>query len=200
MWMIEFMTKRKNALVVVKMVFFYFFPKKDYFCKNNQAIQLMIKRILYQIFLLLIIFFSLTVIGKFLYSETLLQQNERMLAEIQTVNPTSFARFDKFIQDIETHTKWRVYVTSSFRTAEEQAELRQDDPRNARSGKSKHNLGRAIDLNLYPAQQVWKGWLRKSSPKKSWEQSGVIEIAHKHGLKWGGHFKTYYDPVHFEIP
>jgi D-alanyl-D-alanine carboxypeptidase len=160
-----------------------------------------ILRIVKQIFLLIIIFFSLVVMGKFLYSGTYVKHhNRKMLEAIRMENPTYFNRFDKFIQEIETTTDWRVHVTSGFRTAEEQAELHDEDARNARSGKSKHNLAKAIDMNLYPAHQVWGGWLRKNTPKKAWEMSGIMPIAQKHGLKWGGHFKTYYDPVHFEIP
>jgi D-alanyl-D-alanine carboxypeptidase/Family of unknown function (DUF5715) len=160
-----------------------------------------ILRFFKQTFLVLVIFFSLVVIGRFVYSETYVKHHNRdMLESIGKVNPVYFHRFDKFIQEIETTTEWRVHVTSGFRTQEEQAELHEEDPRNARSGKSKHNLGRAIDINLYPAQRIWTGWLRKSTPKKNWEASGILPIAQKHGLKWGGNFKTYYDPVHFEIP
>jgi hypothetical protein len=160
-----------------------------------------ILRFIKQTFLVLVIFFSLVVIGKFVYSESYVKHHNRdMLESIRAINLTHFQRFDRFIQEIETTTEWRVHVTSGFRTAEEQAELREEDPRNARSGKSKHNLGRAIDINLYPAQRIWGGWLRKSTSKKNWEASGVLQIAQKHGLKWGGNFKTYYDPVHFEIP
>jgi hypothetical protein len=160
-----------------------------------------ILRTIKQIFLLIVIFFSLAVIGKFVYSGTYVKHhNRKMLEAIRVENLAYFDRFDKFIQEIETTTDWRVHVTSGFRTAEEQAELREEDPRNARSGKSKHNLGRAIDINLYPAHSVWGGWLRKNTPKKTWEMSGILPIARKHGLKWGGNFKNYYDPVHFEIP
>jgi hypothetical protein len=159
-----------------------------------------IVRILRQTFLLLVIFFSLAVIGKFVYVSTYVKHhNKEILMEVKAIDPVYFERFDAFIREVETTTPWRVYVTSAYRSAEEQAELHDDNPKNARSGKSKHQLGRAIDLNLFTDAKIWSSWVRKKTPKKIWESTTVPAIAQKHSLKWGGNFKTYYDPVHFEL-
>ena len=107
--------------------------------------------------------------------------------------------FNAFIHDIEKETDWQILITSGYRTVEEQEILKKRDARNARAGQSKHNFGKAIDINLYQSTWMTGKWLLKSSPKKHWEDSDVLKIAKRYNLKWGGDFKLYYDPVHFEI-
>lgn len=105
--------------------------------------------------------------------------------------------FSSFINAIETETSWNVHVTSGRRTPEQQAELKKKDPRNADAFSSKHVKGLAIDLNLYSTYTLQ--YVRKSDSKQEWLDTGVPSIAKRFGLKWGGDFKTYHDPVHFEI-
>jgi hypothetical protein len=126
------------------------------------------------------------------------RHNENILRGIKAANAKSYTSFSAFIQDIEKETDWQVLVTSGYRTEDEQERLNQKDSRNADAGQSKHNFGKAIDINLY--KNTWRRgtWLMKASDKKRWYDSGILKIAQKHGLKWGGSFKSYYDPVHFE--
>lgn len=42
-------------------------------------------------------------------------------------------------------------------------------------------------------------YLRKASSKEAWEATGIPNIARDMGIRWGGDFKTYYDPVHFDL-
>ncbi len=148
----------------------------------------------FSIFILLLI-----IVKKLSFPYFINRQNERTLAEIKRVNPTYHTIFSTFIADIEKETGWRVMVTSGYRNHEEQAVLHQRDSRNADAGKSKHNFGKAIDLTLYQNGWLSMTWRVKASAKNRWEKTGVLAVAQKHKLKWGGYFKNYYDPVHFEI-
>jgi D-alanyl-D-alanine carboxypeptidase len=126
------------------------------------------------------------------------RHNNAVLERIKTVNPQSYTHFSTFINDVETETDWHVLITSGYRTDKEQAVLNDKDPRNADAGHSKHNFGKAIDVNFYKNNGLTSVWLMKQSTKKRWEDSGILKIAQKNRLKWGGNFKNYYDPVHFE--
>ena len=58
--------------------------------------------------------------------------------------------------------------------------------------------GLAIDFNVKYKYCLNGGWLKKADYLQ-WKQSGIITIAQKYGLFWGGNFKTKKDCVHFEI-
>lgn len=100
------------------------------------------------------------------------------------------------INAIESRTPYKVIITDGVRTFTEQKKLYAQNPKNAKPGTSKHEKKNAIDLNLTLNGLVV---FRKSTPKSEWEKTGVPGIARSMGFRWGGDFKTYHDPVHFEI-
>ena len=118
-------------------------------------------------------------------------------AELGILEPDAQKIFRDFVTAIETETDWNVHISSGKRTPEQQAELKGKDPRNAAAFSSKHVLGQAIDINLYSTYTLQ--YIRKSDSKEEWLATGVPAIAKRFGLKWGGDFKTYHDPVHFEF-
>ncbi len=126
-------------------------------------------------------------------------RNEKRLAEIKQFDVASYIKFEAFIEDVEAKTEWRVLIVSGYRSAESQAILKKINPKNAAAGQSKHNFGKAIDMCVFKPSRFGATWLRKSSTKKAWENSQVTNIAQAHKLNWGGDFKNYHDPVHFEI-
>jgi hypothetical protein len=126
--------------------------------------------------------------------------NNRELKDIASLNKDYAARFESFVKDIEKETDWKVHIISGLRTKEEQVQLKRDNPRNAPVNKSRHVLGRAVDLNLYKRNGLLTIRLKKSSSKVLWIKTGVPEIAKRYRLLWGGNYKYYHDPVHFEIP
>jgi peptidoglycan L-alanyl-D-glutamate endopeptidase CwlK len=63
---------------------------------------------------------------------------------------------------------------------------------NVRGGSSMHNYGLAVDF-VNEVNGTWP-W----TVDKNWML--VVSIFKKHGFKWGGDFKTIYDPPHFEMP
>jgi hypothetical protein len=125
--------------------------------------------------------------------------NWRRLSEIKEVNAASYQTFSRFIDDIEDQTEWNVVIISGLRSREKQKELLQENSKNASVDKSRHVLGRAIDINLYRKNWLWRVWLKKFNSKKEWRNTGVIKISEKYGLLWGGSYRSYHDPVHFEI-
>lgn len=105
--------------------------------------------------------------------------------------------FRRFIAEIEK-LGYKVLITSGYRTFQEQAAEHKDNSKNAAAGKSVHNYGAAIDLNLISKKDGKQ--LKKSSSKTDWEKTGIVKIAKQLGLDWGGNFASYHDPVHFEVP
>ncbi len=125
--------------------------------------------------------------------------NWKRLNEIEEVNAASYRTFSRFIDDIEDKTDWSVEIISGLRSREKQKELQRENAKNASVDKSRHVLGRAIDINLYQKNWLWRIWLKKFNSKKDWRNSGVVKISEKYGLLWGGSYRSYHDPVHFEI-
>ena len=125
--------------------------------------------------------------------------NRSELADIATVNKASSDKFEHFIKDIEQNTDWKVLIISGLRTKSEQRQLKRNNPLNASVNKSRHVLGRAIDINLYKRVGLSITWLKKGNAKRDWIKSNVPGIAQKYNLLWGGTYNTYHDPVHFEI-
>ena len=103
--------------------------------------------------------------------------------------------FDKLIENIHNETDCFVYITSGYRTTSQQKILYERDNKNAKPGTSPHEFKIAIDLNLICSGD----WIVKKDSKETWEETGVPQLAKKLDFRWGGDFKTYHDPVHFEI-
>lgn len=125
--------------------------------------------------------------------------NRSELNELAGINEEFANRFKRFIDDIEKESGWKVAIISGLRSKEEQIQLKRDNPQNAGVSKSRHVLGRAIDINLYKRVGINTLLLKKFSSKASWKKTGVPEIALRYHLLWGGMYRNYHDPVHFEI-
>ena len=108
---------------------------------------------------------------------------------------TNQATFETFIQRVHKETPYTVYITSGYRSTEHQNRLYRQNNKNAKPGSSPHEFKRAIDINLLSM----KGHIRKRDTKETWMKTGVPQIAAEMGLRWGGNFKYYHDPVHFEV-
>lgn len=107
--------------------------------------------------------------------------------------------FRRFIAEAEK-LGYKVLITSGYRSFQEQVKLHKENAQNAPAGKSMHNYGVALDLNLISKKDGSQ--LKKASTSKAWENTGIVKVAEKLGLKWGGgkNFGSYHDPVHFEVP
>ena len=114
---------------------------------------------------------------------------------IRNLNSKAKNKFRQFIKRVQKETGYDVIITSGYRTFEKQQQLYDSGQTTARAGNSFHNYGMAIDINAVKVGS----WLRMGSSKSSWEQSGIPQIAENMGLRWGGNFSSFYDPVHFDL-
>jgi hypothetical protein len=103
------------------------------------------------------------------------------------------------INRVEDKLGLKMFITSGYRTYEEQARLHAQNPNNAKPGVSSHNFGFAFDVNVRNKQGDLI--LTKSSSSKKWKDAGVVDVAKELGMLWGGDglFGNYHDPVHFFI-
>lgn len=120
--------------------------------------------------------------------------NATQEAAIAKLHPKAQETFREFLWKIK-EKGYGVLVTSSYRTFAQQAYYKALNSNNAAVGLSPHNYGMALDLNLIKGT----AWYRKESSKEKWESTGVPQIARDMNLRWGGDFKTYHDPVHFDL-
>lgn len=117
------------------------------------------------------------------------------MAYLRKLNPKAKKTFRDFIKRVKKETGYRIIITSGYRTFAKQSELNKANSSNAKAGRSFHNYGMAIDINAVKGTK----WLRKSSSRGAWVDSNIINIAKEMGLRWGGDFSGYYDPVHFDL-
>ena len=125
--------------------------------------------------------------------------NRSELNDLAGMNADYAARFEHFVNDVEHESGWKVKIISGLRSRDEQIQLKRDNPRNAPVNKSRHVMGRAVDINLYKRVGLTTLLLKKSSSKASWRKTGAPAIALRYKLLWGGTYRNYHDPVHFEI-
>lgn len=100
----------------------------------------------------------------------------------------------------EEYKEYTATINGTFRSLQRSYELKFDEndpsynPNNATPGRSAHNYGGSIDMNItLPSGLV----LRKKGDKLNWEQSGIPQLAAQYGLNWGGNFSSYEDNIHF---
>jgi peptidoglycan L-alanyl-D-glutamate endopeptidase CwlK len=111
------------------------------------------------------------------------------------LHPKARNVFKAFIEECETTFDITLRISQGLRTfAEQDALYAQGRPKgkivtNAKGGYSMHNYGMACDF----VRMIGKDWDRNYNMKT------LAPIALKHGLVWGGTFKTIFDPPHFEL-
>tara|TARA_Y100001973_G_scaffold34947_1_gene52661 strand:- start:1400 stop:5215 length:3816 start_codon:yes stop_codon:yes gene_type:complete len=141
------------------------------------------------------------------------QDNQAYLDELN-VTPGVIKLFTQFVEEIQKEGLYELYITSGYRSFDEQVALYEtrtnpDDPgealyNNAKPGYSLHNYGLAIDVNVVNST-TGEFELKKATPKEEWENhpSQVVQLAERMGLAWGGDFADYGgsgDNVHFYTP
>ena len=89
---------------------------------------------------------------------------------VEDLHPDFRDDVKEFFSWIEKNTDWDVIWSSGRRTFEHQAELHEEDERNAEAGKSDHNYGFAFDINLINRRTGVQ--LKKASSKSEWMSTG----------------------------
>ncbi len=115
------------------------------------------------------------------------------LLRLKGANPKVKMLFDKVIE-YANNAGYDVTVTGCYYDYDKGVELHAQDSRNPVF--SYHTFGLAMDVNL--KNRSTGEVLQKASSSALWLASGVPQYAKLIGLRWGGEFKTYYDPIHFD--
>lgn len=102
-------------------------------------------------------------------------------------------KYTNFLNDIQ-RLGYTPVIIDSVRTEKEQNFYHRQDKRNPPAGHSSHEIGIAIDMNLYQGKKVFS----KHTPKDVWLNTGVPQLAKEYGFRWGGDFKGYADNNHFD--
>jgi hypothetical protein len=156
-------------------------------------------RILLNLIIAFCILFAGFIIYNIIFEIRIYFINKSELNDIASVDKRSSDIFKEFVNEIESKTDWEVSIISGLRSKSDQIKLKRENPRNAAVDKSRHVLGRAIDINLYKRAGLRRIWLKKANSKAEWRRTGVTTIASRYHLLWGGSYHNYHDPVHFEI-
>lgn len=116
-------------------------------------------------------------------------------ARLAKLHPKVREKFRAFIEDVEAHdSETCLRIMQGLRTFAEQDALAKQVPKvtNAKGGESFHNYGLAIDLvEMDGATNNICDW--------KFDMATIQAIAKKHGIAWGGNFKSIVDKPHFEI-
>lgn len=114
-----------------------------------------------------------------------------MIADLNSLHPYFRDKINTLIANCQAKGI-ELVVVESFRTHAKQSEYYTMGRKYTRSagGKSKHQYGLAVDLvAMVDGQPQWDN-------VKLWNKIGVE--GEKLGLRWGGRWKSPYDPAHFE--
>jgi len=126
-------------------------------------------------------------------------KNKTTLNLLNKLHPKYRNKIAEFFSKIEDELGYSPFITSGYRSFKEQQVLHNRNSQNAKAGYSSHNFGFAVDINVKDKNGV--NFLKKANTSKKWRDSGVVPIAEKLGLLWGGdgNFGSYHDPIHFYI-
>ena len=88
-----------------------------------------------------------------------------------------------------------ITINAVFRPFSRSVELKEENPKNASPGRSVHNYAAGVDFNVTDPN----GKMFKKKERNPWIEQGIVAMAEKAGIKWGGTFSGYVDSVHFYV-
>lgn len=128
---------------------------------------------------------------------------------ISRMHPSARPKFTQFFTELENNYKGytarinsigrKLLVTQNFRL-KGIPPTNQPNPNKAQpyAGGSNHNYFMALDMNIIlPNGTILT---KDKTPKNKWLETGIIDIAKKYGIDWGGNYANYVDQVHFSVP
>lgn len=137
------------------------------------------------------LFWSVFIIG-LIYGLSKVLNRSNNDSFIDKMDPSVRSTVRNFLRDIEA-LGYDPVIRDSTRTYADQAAYKKANSKNASPGNSRHEIGLAIDLDVYKDGKVFS----KRTPKSLWLSSGVPRLASEYGINWGGNFKNYADNNHF---
>jgi hypothetical protein len=126
-------------------------------------------------------------------SRALGRSNDPNWKFLRTMEPDARKTFEAFLNGIK-RLGYIPVIRESNRSAKQQAYYHKQDKRNPPPGKTSHEIGKAVDMDIYKNGKV----LSKHTPKALWLNTGVPNLAQSLGIRWGGNFKGYADNNHFD--
>lgn len=132
--------------------------------------------------------------------------DERSRKNIATLHPEVIALFESFVSEVqaiaeEKGLQYKVICgTRSWKEQERIYAQGRTTPgkiiTKAAPGYSMHNFGLAVDCGVFRNGD----YLDESEPKIAAEMHKAASVvAAKHGIRWGGNFKSIVDTPHFEL-
>ena len=88
-----------------------------------------------------------------------------------------------------------ITINAVFRPFSRSVELKAENPKNAAPGRSVHNYAAGVDFNVTDPN----GRMFEKKERNPWIEQGIVAMAEKSGIKWGGTFSGYVDSVHFYV-
>jgi hypothetical protein len=135
--------------------------------------------------------------------DTTIPRKDKNAVKISAAHPEMIPYIKAFIYKCWAELKATIRVNSTYRSPLQQQKLYdqwvaggQQGVKPALPGTSWHNVGAALDFN--PTLSDGTTLLKKTS-KEDWVKSKVVAIGESLNLRWGGHFRTNYDPIHFDF-
>ena len=130
-------------------------------------------------------------------------RTEKNLASLSASAQKKFRPFTAQAQAIAASMGYQYTAISGNRTYAEQNALyakgRTKPGRkvtNARGGYSNHNFGLALDFGVFKGGKYLDG----SSPKEAHRvHAAVAQVAAKHGIEWGGNWRSFKDTPHYQV-
>jgi hypothetical protein len=114
-------------------------------------------------------------------------------------HPGVRSKFLQFFTKILEIKGYKYIITSSYRTLERSQDFRDKIGKDKQPppGRSRHNLSAALDMQVVRLSDGKR--YRKNTPSKIWrkELPELMDVYKSLGMKWGGTFKQYNDPIHF---
>ena len=116
---------------------------------------------------------------------------------VSYMNENSQDRFRNFYNGLLNggYDDYTILINAVYRSFQRSVELKQENPKNASPGKSVHNYAAGVDFNVIDPN----GRIFKKSERNPWIEQGIVDMATKSGLQWGGNFAGYVDSVHFFV-
>jgi peptidoglycan L-alanyl-D-glutamate endopeptidase CwlK len=160
--------------------------------KNKKLIKRIIIGVLTSVIIALILMYRYHL--KYFYLKLITPKvNIENEEKYKDLHPVFKYHFYKFLKTLEKQGV-KIIATSGYRSIEKQNELYNAGITNTKGGYSTHNFGIGADLNLITPEGVN---LKMATSKNKWLDT--IQGFESFGLRWGGNFSGFYDPVHFDI-
>ena len=116
---------------------------------------------------------------------------------VSYMNVNAQDRFRNFYNSLLNggYDDYVIKINAVYRTFQRSVELKAENSKNASPGRSVHNYAAGVDFNVIDPT----GKMFKKTERNPWIEQGIVDVATKSGLQWGGNFAGYVDSVHFFV-